>query len=129
MEIKREEINLEPLPKDSERVFKELSAGNMVIARSRNDFIYIIVFDDLFHVFMHAPGQESGGQKQYPIGEEVFAVVRKVIDLADNVYMAEFDKDFNLYGVMYAAEEGILDMFPGDDRDADGTVDFGLPEE
>ena len=42
--------------------------------------------------------------------------------------MAEFDKDFNLYGVMYAAEEGILDMFPGDDRDADGTVDFGLPE-
>ena len=128
MDANNEEISIDVLPKESERAFKELSEGNMVIARSKNDFIYIVAFDDQFHVFMHTPGQESGAQKQYPVGEEAFAVVRSVIDLADVVYMASFDQSLNLYGVMCTAEEGILEMFPGDDRDSDGMVDFSPPE-
>jgi hypothetical protein len=29
---------------------------------------------------------------------------------------------------MASAEEGILSMFPGDDRDADGDIEFILPD-
>jgi len=121
-----ENINLDILPKDGERILQELAAGNMVIARSKNDFLYILDFDGQFHMFSHTPGAPGGGQKQFPKDEQYTATVRKLADLSDAVYMAEFDKDLNLYGVMYTAEEGILAMFPGEDRDSDGTVDFSI---
>jgi hypothetical protein len=54
------------------------------------------------------------------------AMVRKLADLSDFLYMVEFDSELNLYGVMYTAEEAILNMFPGDDRDSDGMVDFSV---
>ena len=121
-----ENINLDILPKDGERILQELAAGNMVIARSKNDFLYILDFDGQFHMFSHTPGAPGGGQKQFPKDEQYTATVRKLADLSDAVYMAEFDKDLNLYGVMYTAEDGILAMFPGEDRDSDGTVDFSI---
>ena len=121
-----ENINLDILPKDGERILQELAAGNMVIARSKNDFLYILDFDGQFHMFSHTPGAPGGGQKQFPKDEQYTATVRKLADLSDAVYMAEYDKNMNLYGVMYTAEEGILAMFPGEDRDSDGTVDFSI---
>ena len=123
-----DDINLDIIPNEGERMLKELSDGKMIIARSKNDFIYIVAYDEQFHMFAHTPGNEGGSQKQFPVGEESLAVVRKIAELADTVFMAEFNKDYNLYGVMYTAEEAILELFPGDDRDADRTVDFGLPE-
>lgn len=119
-------INLDILPKDSERVLKELSEGRLIAARSKNDFVYIVAMDDQFHMFIHTPGNPEGGQKQYPIDEKNMAVVRTVIDLADFIYVAEFDKEMELYSVLFTAEEAILDLFPGEDRDSDGMVDFGL---
>ena len=124
-----ENVNLDLLPKDGERVLEELAKGNMVIARSKNDFLYMLDFDGQFHMFSHTPGAPGGGQRQFPKDEKHLATVRKLADISDAVYLAEFDKDLNIYGVMYTAEEGILAMFPGDDRDSDGMVDFGLPEE
>ena len=123
-----ENINLELLPKDSERVLKELSEGRLITARSKNDFIYIVAMDDQFHMFIHTPGNPEGGRKQYPIDEKNLAVVRKVVELADFIYLSEFDKEMDLYGVLFTTEEAILDLFPGEDRDSDGMVDFGLPD-
>ena len=123
-----ESINLELLPKDNERVLKELSEGKLIVARSKNDFIYIVAMDDLFHMFIHTPGNPDGGQKQYPIDEKNLAVVRKVVELADFIYVAEFDKEMELYSVLFTAEEAILELFPGEDRDSDGMVDFGPPD-
>ena len=123
-----ENINLDILPKDGGRLLKELADGNMVIARSKNTFLYIIEFDGQFHMFTHIPGAPGGGQRQFPKDEKYIAVVRKLADISDAVYMAEYDKNLNLYGVMYTAEEGILALFPGDDRTGDGMVDFGLPD-
>ena len=122
-------IDLDLLPKDGERALKELSDGNMVIMRSKNDFLYMLDFDDQFHMFSHTPGAPGGGQRQFPKDEKHIATVSKLADISDAVYMAAFDKGMNLYGVMYTAEEAILEMFPGGDRDADGMVDFGLPDE
>ena len=121
-------INLDLLPKDGERVMKELAAGNMVIARSNNDFLYILALDGQFHLFSHTPGATNGSQRQFPIDEKYMATVRNLADISDAVYLAEFDKNLNLYGVMSTAEEGILSMFPGEDRDSDGMIDFGIPE-
>ena len=122
-----ENVNLELLPKDGERMLEELAKGNMVIARSKNEFLYILDFDDTFHMFAHTPGAQGGSQKQYPKDEKYTTSVRKIADMSDAVYMAEFDKSLNLYSVMYTAEEGILSMFPGDDRDADEDIEFVIP--
>lgn len=122
-------INLDLLPKDGGRVLEELSSGNMVVARSKNSFLYIVDMDAQFHMFMHTPGAPGGGQRQFIKDEKNTAMVRKIADLSDAMYLVEYDKSFNLYGVMYSAEEGILSMFPGEDRESDGVIDFGLTEE
>jgi len=123
------DVNLEILPKDGERILKELDAGNMVIVRSKNDFIYILDDDGQFQMFTHTSGAPGGGQNRFPKDEKHTATVRKLADISDAVYMAEFDKSLNILGVMYTAEEAILSMFPGEDRNADGVVDFGLRTE
>ena len=120
-----ENINLDVLPKDGGRVLKELADGNMVIARSKNDFLYIIDYDGQFFMFTHTSGAPGGGQRQFPKDEKYTATVRNLAEVSDAVYVAEYDKSLNLYGVMYTAEEGILSMFPGEDRDSDGMIDFG----
>ena len=122
-----ENINLDLLPKDSIRVLSELAAGNMIIARSKNDFLYIIAYSDEFHMFSHTPGATGGGQKTFPNNEKYQASIRQIVELADYVYLCEFDKELNLYGVMYTAEEGILSMFPGENRDQDENVEFIIP--
>ena len=123
-----EDISLDLLPKDGDRMLKELSDGNMVIARSKNEFLYILDFDGQFHMFSHTPGAPGGGQRQFPKDEKYIATVRNLANISDAVYVAEFEKSLNLYGVMSTAEEGILAMFPGEDRDVDGIIDFGAPD-
>ena len=122
-----ENIDLNLLPKEGARLLEELGKGNMVIARSKNDFLYILEFDNKFHMFSHTPGAPGGGQKQFPRDEKYTAVIRKIADLSDALSMVEFDKQLNLYGVMVSAEEGILSMFPGNDRDSDSDIEFILP--
>ena len=122
------DINLEVLPKDGNRVLEELENGNMVVARSKNDFIYILDFDGQFHMFRHTPGAPGGGQKKFPKDEKHIATVRKIADISDSVYMADYNDDLNIFGVMATVEDAVLSMFPGEDRDADGSVDFSLPK-
>jgi hypothetical protein len=124
-----ENVNLDLIPRDGDRALKELSDGNMIVARSNNDFLYVVEFDGKFHMFSHTPGSPGGGQKQFPHDEKYTAVIRKLTDLADALYKVDFDKDMNLYGVMYAAEEGILSMFPGDSRDNDEDIEFVIKGE
>ena len=119
-----EDINLDILPIDGERMLKELADGNMVIARSKNDFLYIVEFDETFHMFSHRAGAADGGQQQFPKDEKTTAIVNKIADLSDAMFLAQFNKDHELNTVMYTAEEAILSMFPGDSRDSDETVDF-----
>lgn len=118
------DIKLDILPKEAERIMQELSRSNMIIARSKNEFIYILEFDSKFHLFYHVPGSPSGGKKQFEKNEKYTAVIRNFANLADALFVVEFDKDFNLYDVMASAEDAILSAFPGDDRNADEDVEF-----
>jgi hypothetical protein len=99
----------------------------MVVARSGRNFLYILDRDGIFSMFTHTPGAPGGGRKQFPKDDRHVALVRKITDISDHVYLAEFGEEMDLFGVMYAAEEGILSMFPGDDRDADGSIEFEIP--
>ena len=119
-------IHLEPLPKDSERLEEALKEGRLAVARSNNDFLYILDMDGQFHMFTHTPGNPGGGQKRFPKDEKYTAMVRKLATLADAVFAVEFSREMNLYGVMASAEEAILTAFPGNDRDADEDVEFSV---
>jgi hypothetical protein len=124
-----EDVSLGRLPKDGDVLLEELGKGNMVIVRSKNDFIYVLDFDGRYHLFSHTPGAPGGGQKQFDKDEKHTAVVKKLADLSDHVYTAQFDKAMNLYGVMATAEDGILSLYPGDDRDTDSDIEFFIPDE
>ncbi|NLL51355.1 MAG: hypothetical protein GX248_01475 [Peptococcaceae bacterium] len=121
-------ICLDVLPKEPDRLIKELAEGKMVIARSKNDFMYVLDFNNEFHMFRHTPGSYEGSQKRFPKDEKHTAIVRNLANLADALFAAEYDKDMNIYGVMSSAEYGILSMFPGHDREADGEIEFYIPQ-
>jgi hypothetical protein len=122
-------VNLSILPKESDKIMKVLADDNMVVARSKNDFLYILEFDDEFHLFSHSPISPRGSQKRFPKDEKYTAIIRNFVNLADSLFMVEFNKELNIYGVMCSAEEGILNMFPGDDRDADADIEFVCPNQ
>ena len=124
-----EPVNLELLHKDGKAVMKALEKGKMVVARSKTDFLYVFDFDGEYHMFNHTPGAPGGGQKRFPKDEKHRAIVRKLADLSESMYVAEFQDGMNIYSVMASAEEGILSMFPGSDRDGDSKIEFIIPGE
>jgi hypothetical protein len=128
MKIMKNTVKLDILPKQGDKIIKELAKGKMVVARSKNDFLYTLDFDDEFHIFSHSPGSPNGGQKCFPKNEKYTAVIRNIANLADSLFTVDFEKDLNIYGIMYSAEEGILSMFPGNDRDADEDIEFVTPK-
>jgi len=117
-------VTLDLLPKDGERVLHELKNGNMVIFRSKNDFLYTMEFNGQYHMFSHTLGAQGGGQRQFPVDDKYQTSVRKLADLADTVFLCIFDKAMNLYGVLQSAEDGIISMFPSEDTDNDEAVEF-----
>ncbi len=122
------DVNLSVLEKDGQAILDELKSGNMVVVRSKNDFLYVLQFDKKFHMFSHTPGATGGGQKQFPVDDKYTAVVKNLATLADAVFKVEFDRSMNLYGVLASAEEGILSLFPGGDREGDADVEFIIPD-
>lgn len=123
-ESAHETVTLDMLPLDGERFLTELREGNMVIVRSKNDFLYVLEFGGQYHMFSHTPGAPGGGQQRFPVSDKYDATVRKLANLSDSAYLCIFERKMNLYGVLQSAEDGILAMFPGDIRDADGDVEF-----
>ncbi len=112
------------LPRKGDNIIEQLNCGNMVVARSKNEFLYIVDINDKFHLFYHTPGAASGGKKQFEKNEKHIAVIRNIANLSDSLFEVAFDIDSDLYGVMASAEEAILTAFPGDNRDADEDIEF-----
>jgi len=123
-EKNNEQITLDLIPKEGERILRELKDGNMVIVRERNNFLYMLEKHREYHMFSHSAGATGGGQRQFPVNEKYKASIRKLADLADAAYVCIYDESMNLYGVLQTAEEGILSMFPGENRDGDEDVEF-----
>ena len=122
-------IRLDVLPKDADRILVELSKGNIVAARSKNDFMYMMEEGEEYRLFSHTPGSAGGGRKTFPKNEKYTALIRSFAVMSDAMFLVEYDRSMDFFGVLASAEEGILSMFPGDDRDADGTVEFLVPQD
>lgn len=122
-----DQIRLEVLPKDTDRWIEAIDQDLLAIARSKNDFLYIIREKDCFRMFSHTPGSPSGGQKTLTRDKKNTAIVRNLANVADTLFSVSFSKNMDLYGVMASAEEGILSAFPGNDRDADEDIEFVIP--
>jgi hypothetical protein len=120
-------IRLDVLPKDGTRILEELSKGNIVVARSKNDFMYVLDEGGEYRLFSHTPGTPNGGRKSFPKNEKHTAIIRSFAEVSDALFMVEYDRKLNFHGVLASAEEGILSMYPGNDRDADETVEFFVP--
>lgn len=121
-------IRLDVLPKDGNRILEELSKGNMIAARSKNDFMYILDEGGEYRLFSHTSGTSTGGRNSFPKNEKHTAMIRSFAEVSDALFLIEFDRRMNFYGVLASAEEGILSMYPGDDRDADEMVEFFVPQ-
>lgn len=121
-------VGLAVLPKQGDTIIEELAAGNIVVARSDGHFLYVMTLNDTFQVFSHSPGSPGGGRNCFPKDEKHIAAIRNLATLADSLFAVSFDRTLDVYGVMSSAEEGILTMFPGDDRDADGDIEFLIPD-
>lgn len=122
-------ISLDAIPKDGDRLMHAISQGQMIIARSNNEFLYVLKSDNEFYLFSHSPGSQSGGKKSFPVDEKYTAIIRNIASVATSLFKAEFDNSFNIYNVMASAEKGILSMYPGDNRDGDEDIEFMIPEE
>lgn len=124
----KDTIVIDMLRKDGDGILEELSRGNMVAARSKNSFIYFVEDDGEYRLFYHIPGAQSAGRKSLPKNEKHNAVIRSFARMSDTLFLVEYDRGMNLAGVLASAEEGILIMFPGDDRAEDGMIEFFVPQ-
>ncbi len=124
----KDAITLDVLPKDGGRILNELSKGNLVVARSKNNFMYLLDEGGEHRLFSHTPGMPNGGRKTFPKSEKHTAIIGSFAEISDVLFLVEFDRRMGLSGVLASAEEGILSMYPGDDRDADETIEFLVPQ-
>ncbi len=124
----KDTIVINVLPKDGNRVLAELSKGNMVVARSENNFVYFLENGDKYRLFSHVPGMPNAGRKTIPKTGRHDAVIRSFAEMADGLFLVEYDREMNLSGVLASAEEGMLMLCPGRERDADKMIEFFVPE-
>ncbi|MDR3149974.1 MAG: hypothetical protein LBT88_08215 [Oscillospiraceae bacterium] len=121
-----EQFTIEPLPKDGEKLLDALKNGLLVAVRSKNDFMYVLMRRGNYLLYLHTPGSPSGGQKRFEVNDKYTAIIKNFAALCDMAFAVTFDEQkMELYAVLAGAEDAILEKFPGGDRNADGTVDFG----
>jgi hypothetical protein len=112
------------LARDGDALFDALDRGEIVAARSKTHFLYILAANECFQLFSHTTGATSGGKKSFPIDEKHRAVVKNLATVADDLYAIGFTAGMDLYGVMASAEEAICA-----DADGDGDITFVIPGE
>ncbi len=110
------------LPLDRRSILDELDGGVMVITRLKNKFLYILEFDNWYHLFFHISGACCACQNHVPKDGRNSSVIRTLADRSDHVYKAVFDRDVDIYSLMSCAEEGIMSIFPDGSMDSAGCL-------
>ncbi|MDR1573156.1 MAG: hypothetical protein LBS24_02470 [Clostridiales Family XIII bacterium] len=124
-----DKINLNVLARDGDALFAALDCGDIVAARSKGHFLYILISNGCFQLFSHTTGAANGGKKSFPIDEKHRAVVKNLATVADALYAIGFDAGMNLYGVMASAEEAICAISAECGVDGDDDITFVIPGE
>jgi hypothetical protein len=122
-----DKINLKILARDGGGLMDALDRGDMIAARSKEHFLYILVSDGRFQLFSHMTGAAGGGKKSFPIDEKHRAVVKNLANMAESLYSVGFAADMDICGVMASAEEAVCATFPDCGADGEGDIEFVIP--
>jgi hypothetical protein len=124
-----ETIDIKPLALTEDDFNAALSGGHMVALRSGRDFLYILRKDAAFFMFSHTPGSPDGGRRRMPDDEKSRAIVKNLVKISDSGYDVTFAETMDVRGVMAAAEEGILELFPITGAAGGADIEFIIPGE
>jgi hypothetical protein len=125
-----DDICMEQLPKDGNRMQQVLSEGKLLVLRTRDEFLYFLDGGDEYLMFNHTAGQVQAGRRKQPKTDkdgEMFAGAAKAVDTAFSV---EFDPQVDIPTLLYSAEEAILQAYPmvGEEEKIDFSS-YRAPEE
>lgn len=104
------DVSLGPLAKDGEKLMASLEAGCMVGILSKNEVMYTLIYEGMYRCFIHPLGAEEGRQKAFPMDEEHRAVIKNLANLADQMFEIQYHEGMHPMGVMFAAEQGIIEF-------------------
>ncbi|SHI19230.1 hypothetical protein SAMN02745823_03231 [Sporobacter termitidis DSM 10068] len=110
-----ENIGMITLPVKRGGILEGLGRGHMIIARSKNAFLYILERDNRYQLILHEHGAAGARRNQVPKYGQNTAAIQRLADRSEYLYEAEFDRALDIYTLMRCAEEGILSIFPDGD--------------
>lgn len=104
------DVSLGPLAKDGEKLMACLEAGHMAAILSKDEIMYTLIYQGQYRCFIHPIGAEEGRQKAFPLDEEHRAVIKNLANLADQIFEIRYHEGMHPMGVMFAAEQGIVEF-------------------
>lgn len=104
------DVSLGPLAKDGDKMMASLEKGNMIGILSNGEVMYTFIHQGLYRCFIHPLGAEEGRQKAFPMDTKHRAVIKNLADLADQLFEIQYHEGMHPMGVMFAAEQGIVEF-------------------
>lgn len=118
-----DDVQLQLLEKDGEKLITALNDGHMVAVLSRMEIMYVFIFRNAYQCFIHKMDAEDGRRKSWEINERNTAMLKNLTSVADQLFEILPKPDMNVMGVMVAAERGIIayldatGQLPAEDQD------------
>ena len=102
------DVQLGLLEKDGEALMKALNSAKMVAILSKNEVMYVFVFQNAYQCFIHKFDAEEGRHKAWPLNERNTAMMKNLPSMADQIFEITPKPTMDPMGVMFAAEQGII---------------------
>ena len=118
------DVQLNLLEKDGEKLIAALEAGDMAAILSEMEIMYIFLDRSGYRCYIHPIGEEEGRAKRLPRTGECRAVVKNLANLADHIFVGKYKSHMDPMGVMQAAEEGILSFLHATGQMPAEDIDF-----
>ncbi len=132
-------IHIGVIEKTPQKMLEELDKGFLVAARVESEMLYVVERYNTYHCFIHPLGSADARQRRMDKNDENVELLTGITKQVSEMYSVEFPSDFDLYGVLYATEEAIVQLLEdaGKLKDLsapkDGLIDFsdykGKPQE
>lgn len=123
------DIRLGPLGKDGDKLLASLEAGNMVAVVSEDEIMYTFLVGGNYLCYLHKMDAEDGRCKSFPKDAAHRAMIKNLANLADHLFEAKFHKGMDRFGIMVAAERGIINLLDMTGQLPVEDVDFMAPYE
>ncbi len=102
------DIQLATLEQDGEKLIAALEKGSMVAIVSGSEIMYVFVQDGSYLCYIHALDAPEGRCRAFPRDVEHRAVIKNLAQLSDQLFEVEYKPGMERMGVMFTAEQGIV---------------------